>query len=64
MAGGRSSFVDSTYKIIRKVGYKDNYGNIHEVHAAIEFSGFFLRRFLGVSWNPVPGEKNNSNLKK
>ena len=54
MAGGFATLVDSTYKVIRKVGYKDNDGKLHEAYAAIEFSGFWFRRFLGVSWNPEP----------
>ena len=54
MVGGFATLVDSTYKVIRKVGYKDNNGNLHETYAAIEFSGLLLRRFLGISWNPEP----------
>lgn len=54
MAGGFAALVDSTYKVIRKVGYKDSNGKLQEAYAAIEFSGFWFRRFLGISWNPEP----------
>ncbi|MEJ2648768.1 MAG: hypothetical protein P8016_10215 [Sedimentisphaerales bacterium] len=52
MAGGYAAATESTHKIIREVRFEDNEGTEHEVLAAIEFSGFFVRRFLGISWHP------------
>jgi hypothetical protein len=60
MAAGLATISDTTFKIVREVGFEDEDGNEYKVLVAIEFSDFLIRKYLGVSWHPdMKSLKNN-----